>query len=58
MSKPLAVALDILQEEEDYYYGTLLPTLEILLSKLLALKDGLSQMTSGMPHAIVQVNTH
>jgi len=56
--KPLAAALDILQGEDDCYYGTLLPTLEILMSKLLALKDGLSQMTAGMPDAIVQVNTH
>uniref|UniRef100_A0A8C2Q316 HAT C-terminal dimerisation domain-containing protein n=1 Tax=Cyprinus carpio TaxID=7962 RepID=A0A8C2Q316_CYPCA len=36
---PLAAALDILQREDDCYYGTLLPTLEILMSKLLALKD-------------------
>uniref|UniRef100_A0A8C1TVX2 HAT C-terminal dimerisation domain-containing protein n=1 Tax=Cyprinus carpio TaxID=7962 RepID=A0A8C1TVX2_CYPCA len=36
---PLAAALDILQGEDDCYYGTLLPTLEILMSKLLALKD-------------------
>ncbi|CAM4635836.1 unnamed protein product [Leuciscus chuanchicus] len=54
VSKPLAAALDILQGEDDCYYGTLLPTLEILMSKLLALKDGLSQMTAGMPGAIVQ----
>ncbi|KAL2096766.1 hypothetical protein ACEWY4_005973 [Coilia grayii] len=52
--KPLAAALDILQGEDDCYYGTLLPTLEILMLKLLALKDGLSQMTVGMPGAIVQ----
>uniref|UniRef100_A0A8C1R4X3 Hermes trasposase DNA-binding domain-containing protein n=1 Tax=Cyprinus carpio TaxID=7962 RepID=A0A8C1R4X3_CYPCA len=36
---PLAAALDILHGEDDCYYGTLLPTLEILMSKLLALKD-------------------
>ena len=58
VSRPLAAALDILQGEDDCYYGTLLPTLEILMSKLLAMKDGLSQMTAGMPGAIVQVNTY
>ena len=58
VSKPLTAALDILQGDDDCYYGTLLPTLEILMLKLLALKDGLSQMTAGMPGAIVQVNTY
>lgn len=58
VTRPLAAALDILQGEDDCYYGTLLPTLEILMSKLLALKDGLSKMTAGMPGAIVQVNTY
>lgn len=55
VSKALTVALDILHGEDDCYYGTLLPTLEILICKLLALKDGLSQMTAGMPDATVQV---
>lgn len=58
VSKPLAAALDILQGDDDCYYGTLLPTLEILMLKLLAMKDGLSQMTAGMPEAIVQVNKY
>lgn len=52
VTRPLAAALDILQGEDDCYYGTLLPTLEILMSKLL------SQMAAGMPGAIVQVNTY
>ncbi|XP_030578927.1 uncharacterized protein LOC115775864 [Archocentrus centrarchus] len=50
--KPLTVALDILQGECPY--GTLLPTLEVLMQKTLAVKDTLSRMTAGLPHAIVQ----
>lgn len=34
--KPLTVALDTLQGEDNCYYGSLLPTLEILMSKTLA----------------------
>ncbi|KAJ8398201.1 hypothetical protein AAFF_G00430450 [Aldrovandia affinis] len=50
--KPLTVALDILQG--DCPYGTLLPTLEVLMQKTLAVKDTLSQMTAGLPDSIVQ----
>ncbi len=51
--KPLTAALDILQG--DCPYGTLLPTLEVLMQKTLAVKDTLSRMTAGLPDAIVQV---
>ena len=51
--KPLTAALDILQG--DCPYGTLLPTLEVLMQKTLAMKDALSRMTAGLPDAIVQV---
>ncbi|KAJ8364869.1 hypothetical protein SKAU_G00137000 [Synaphobranchus kaupii] len=51
--KPLTVALDILQGEENCYYGTLLPTLEVLMSKTLEMKDDLTVAT-GLPEAIVQ----
>ncbi|KAJ7986767.1 hypothetical protein DPEC_G00331800 [Dallia pectoralis] len=55
--KPLTVALDILQG--DCHYGTLLPTLEVLMQKTLAVKDALSRMTAGLPDAIVQaIQTH
>ena len=54
--KPLTVALDILQEEDNCYYGTLLPTLEILMAKTLALREGLSRMLALLPDAIVQVS--
>ncbi|KAF7705749.1 hypothetical protein HF521_021035, partial [Silurus meridionalis] len=56
--KPLTVALDILQGEENCYYGTLLPTIEVLMSKLLEIKEGLI-IATGLPDAIVQVrNIH
>ncbi|XP_070409967.1 uncharacterized protein [Nothobranchius furzeri] len=51
--KPLTAALDILQG--DCPYGTLLPTLEVLMQKTQAVKDDLSRMTAGLPDAIVQV---
>ncbi|MEQ2210319.1 hypothetical protein XENOCAPTIV_011770 [Xenoophorus captivus] len=55
--KPLTAALDILQG--DCPYGTLLPTLEVLMQKILAVKDSLSRMTAGLPDSIVQANqTH
>ncbi|XP_010785203.1 uncharacterized protein [Notothenia coriiceps] len=50
---PLTVALDILQGEENCYYGTLLPALETLMSKTLEKKNGL-QILVGLPDAIVQ----
>uniref|UniRef100_A0A3P9CJ84 BED-type domain-containing protein n=1 Tax=Maylandia zebra TaxID=106582 RepID=A0A3P9CJ84_9CICH len=37
--KPLTVALDILQGEDHCFYGTLLPTLESLMTKTLAIKN-------------------
>lgn len=54
MLKPLTVALDILQGEDNCYLGTLLPTLEILMSRTLALQDEL-RMTASLPDVIVQV---
>ena len=42
--------------ENDCYYGTLLPTLESLMSKTLALRAGLSQLTVDLPDVIVQVS--
>uniref|UniRef100_A0A3Q2D1X7 BED-type domain-containing protein n=1 Tax=Cyprinodon variegatus TaxID=28743 RepID=A0A3Q2D1X7_CYPVA len=46
-TKPLTVTLDILQA--DCPYGTLLPTLEVLMQRTLAVKDALSTMTAGLP---------
>lgn len=54
--KPMTVALDILQGEENCYYGSLLPTLETLMSRTLALQNGLSRMTADLPGVIVQVS--
>lgn len=56
--KPLTVSLDILQGEESCYYGTLLPIIEVLMSKLLEIKEGLI-IATGLPEAIVQIrNIH
>ncbi|KAI4828959.1 hypothetical protein KUCAC02_023027 [Chaenocephalus aceratus] len=52
--KPLTVALDILQGEDNCYYGSLLPTLETLMSRTLALQNVLSRMTANLPGVIVQ----
>lgn len=54
--KPLTVALDILQGEDNCFYGTLLPTLETLISKTLDLKSGL-QILGDLPEAVVKVRT-
>ncbi|MEQ2184444.1 hypothetical protein GOODEAATRI_008047, partial [Goodea atripinnis] len=51
--KSLTAALDILQG--DCPYGTLLPTLKVLMQKTLAVKDSLSRMTAGLPDTIVRV---
>ncbi|KAL4007527.1 hypothetical protein ACER0C_001379 [Sarotherodon galilaeus] len=51
--KPLTVALDILQGEENCYFGILLPTLEILMSRTLALQDKL-KLTASLPDIIVK----
>lgn len=54
--KPLTVALDILQGEDNCFYGTLQPTLETLISKTLDLKSGL-QILGDLPEAVVKVRT-
>ena len=51
--KPFTMALDKLQGEDTCYYGVLQPTLEALIEKTMLLKNGLSQMTTGLPEAIV-----
>ncbi|XP_025760049.1 uncharacterized protein LOC109199633 [Oreochromis niloticus] len=51
--KPLTVALDILQGEENCYFGMLLPTLEILMSRTLALQDEF-KLTASLPDIIVK----
>ncbi len=51
--KPFTVALDILQGENTCFFGTLQPTLEVLMAKTLAMKNGLSPVTTGLPEVIV-----
>ncbi|KAL4009585.1 hypothetical protein ACER0C_003437 [Sarotherodon galilaeus] len=53
--KPLTVALDILQGEENCYFGILLPTLEILMSRTLALQDEL-KLSASLPDIIVKAS--
>ena len=55
--KPLTVALDILQGEDNCFHGTLLPTMETLMLKTEALKSGL-QILRDLPDAIVKVRNH
>ncbi|XP_041837775.1 uncharacterized protein LOC121637653 isoform X2 [Melanotaenia boesemani] len=52
--KPFTAALDILQGEDTCFYGTLLPTLEILMAKTRTVKNGLSKMTGELPDIIVE----
>ena len=46
--KPLARGLDILQGENNCFYGTLLPTLETILKKVRAMKPEISSTTLGL----------
>ena len=46
--KPLDRGLDILQGEDNCFYGTLLPTLETTLKKTRAMKPEISSMTLGL----------
>ena len=50
--KPLARGLDILQGEDNCFYGTLLPTLETIIKKIKALIFQLSTATVGLVYTI------
>lgn len=50
--KPLARGLDILQGEDNCFYGTLLPTLETIIKKIKALIPQLSTATVGLVYTI------
>lgn len=52
--QPLTVTLDMLQGEENCFYGKLLSTLESLMTKTLEMKKGL-QILVGLPDAVIQV---
>ena len=46
--KPVSRGLDILQGEDNCFFGSLLPTLEAIIKKVVALKPDLSSMTVGL----------
>ena len=50
--KPLAGGLDILQGEDNCFYGVLLPTLETIVKKTKAIKPELSSMIMGLADCI------
>ena len=50
--KPLSKGLDILQGEDNCFFGTLLPTLETIIKKVVALQPDLSSMTIGLTGAV------
>ena len=49
---PLVRGLDILQGEENCFYGTLLPTLVTIIKKTKAATSGLSTMTTGLAYTV------
>ena len=50
--QPFATGLDILQGENNCFYGILLPTLETVLKKIRGIKANLSIMTTGLAVSI------
>ena len=56
--KPLARGLDILQGEDDCYFGTILPVLTTIIKKVNALKPNLSSMTKGLVDFIENAVKH
>ena len=56
--KSVVRSLDILQGEDNCFYVTLLPTLETVIKKLVAVKSNLSSMTIALPDAIEEAIRH
>ena len=50
--KPVSRGLDILQGEDNCFFGSLLPTLEAIIKKVVTLKSDLSSMTVGLAGCI------
>ena len=50
--KALARGLDILQGEDNCFFGTVLPTLETIIKKVNTVKANLSSMTMGLVDCI------
>ena len=50
--KPVSRSLDILQGEDNCFFGSLLPTLEAIIKKVVTLKPDLSSMTVGLAGCI------
>lgn len=51
------MALDILQGEDNCFFGTLLPTLETLMFKTMEVKKNGLQILVELPEAVVMVRT-
>ena len=56
--KPFVRGLDILQGEDNCFFGTLLPTLETIIKKVKAVKPILSSMTMGLVDCIENAIKH
>ena len=56
--KPLSRGLDILQGEDNCFFGTLLPTLETIIKKVKTVKADLSSMTVGLVDCIENAIKH
>ena len=50
--KPVSRGLDVLQGEDNCFFGSLLPTLEAIIKKVVVLKVDLSAMTVGIAGAV------
>ena len=53
--KPVSRGLDILQREDNCFFGSVLPTLEAIIKKVVSLKVHLSSMTISLTGAVEEL---